>query len=275
MSKMLHKFTEQDTEAFYDTEDAVYRSFWDDQGSLHWGFFDSSTGLDFLKACSRLNSMMIEKAQIDAGARVLDLGCGNGTTAMWLGRSTGCRVVGIDLSGTRIGNAERALQEQPIELKSRLGFEKASATELPFPDGSFTHVWSQATIYHVHEKEKALSESYRVLENGGLLVFDDLIKPRSDIGEAAKAYVYDRLLFDTDFSFDSYQVALRNAGFSVLEALDLSPHLKTSYQCLAELTRAKGDEQHGKYMDLSFAYEQMEQALDNGELGWGLYLCQK
>jgi ubiquinone/menaquinone biosynthesis C-methylase UbiE len=136
-------------------------------------------------------------------------------------------------------------------------------------------VWSQATIYHVHEKEKALSESYRVLSNDGVLIFDDLIKPRSDISEATKTYVYDRLLFDTDFSFDSYQVALRNAGFSVLDAIDLSPHLKTSYQCLAGFTRAKGDEQHGKYMDLTFAYEQMEQALDKGELGWGLYLCRK
>lgn len=275
VSKMLHKFTEQDTETFYDSEDAVYRSFWDEQGSLHWGFFDSTTGLDFLKACSRLNDMMIEKAQINSEARVLDLGCGNGTTAMWLSRATGCRVVGIDLSGTRIGNAERALQEQPIELRSRLGFEKASATELPFPDGSFTHVWSQATIYHVHEKEKALSESYRILDSGGVLIFDDLIKPRSDISEAAKTYVYDRLLFDTNFSFDSYQVALAKAGFSVLEAIDLSPHLKKSYQCLAALTRAKGDGQHGKYMNLTYAYEQMEQALDNEELGWGLYLCRK
>ena len=247
---MQSKFTEYDTEAFYDAEDAVYRSFWDEHGSLHWGFFDSSTGLDFLKASSRLNDMMIEKAQIDSGARVLDLGCGNGTTAMWLGRTSGCRVVGIDLSGTRIGNAKQTLREQPAELKSRLGFEKASATELPFPDGSFTHVWSQATIYHIHEKEKALSETYRVLGSGGLLMFDDLTKPRSDISEAAKAYVYDRLLFDTDFSFDSYQVALRNAGFSVLEAIDLSHHLKTSYQCLAVLTRAKGDENHGKYLNL-------------------------
>ena len=82
---MQSKFTDQDTEAFYDGEDAVYRSFWDDQGSLHWGFFDSSTGQDFLKACSHLNETMVGKAGITRGSEVLDLGCGNGTTAMWLG----------------------------------------------------------------------------------------------------------------------------------------------------------------------------------------------
>ncbi len=119
---MPSKFTEQDTEAFYNAEDAIYRSFWDDQGSLHWGFFDSTTGLDFLKACAHLNEIMVDKAAIDAGARVLDLGCGNGTTAMWLGRSRGCHVVGIDLSGTRIGNARQALKEEPVILQARMGF---------------------------------------------------------------------------------------------------------------------------------------------------------
>ena len=220
---MQGKFTEQDTEAFYDGEDAVYRSFWDDQGSLHWGFFDSTTGTDFLKACARLNELMVEKAKISSAARILDLGCGNGTTVMWLGDSCGCRVTGIDLSGTRIGNARQALLDQPTELQTRLGFEKASATELPFPDGSFTHVWSQATIYHVHEKESALREAYRVLENGGVLIFDDLTKPRPDISDAARTYVYDRLLFDTPYSFESYQGALRDTGFTILEAVDLSP----------------------------------------------------
>lgn len=272
---MRSKFTEHETEAFYDSEDAIYRSFWDDQGSLHWGFFDSSTGLDFLKACNRLNETMVTKAQISEAATVLDLGCGNGTTAMWLGRNCGCRVTGIDLSGTRVGNARQALKDQPADLQTRVGFEKASATELPFPDRTFTHVWSQATIYHIHEKERALQEVHRVLGDGGLLVFDDLVKPRSDISEAAKVYVYDRLLFDTNFSFQTYQEALEETGFQILEAVDLSKHLRTSYQCLAQITREKGSGQNGKYRELTYAYDQMVQAVDNGELGWGLYLCQK
>lgn len=275
VSDMASGFTEQDTEAFYNQEDAVYRSFWDDEGSLHWGFFDSSTGLDFLKACGHLNELMLEKAGIDSRAKVLDLGCGNGTTAMWLGRSSGCNVTGIDLSGTRIDNAKQALQSQSPDMQARLDFEKASATELPFPDGSFSHVWSQATIYHVHEKEMALGEAHRVLADGGLFVFDDLTKPRPDISEAARTHVYDRLLFDTNFSFESYQTALKNAGFSILDAVDLSSHLKTSYECLGRMTKAKGDEHHGKYRELSQAYDQMVKAVDNGELGWGLYLCRK
>ena len=272
---MQSKFTEQDTEAYYDGEDAVYRSFWDGEGSVHWGIFDGSTGLEFSKACSRLNEIMVEKAGITSGDRVLDLGCGNGTTAMWLGRSYGCDVVGIDLSGTRIGNAKEALQAEPEEIRKRMAFEKASATDLPFPEGSFSHVWSQATIYHVHEKAAALREAHRVLGPGGTFIFDDLTKPKQNIGEMARKYVYERLLFDTDFSFESYQGALRNTGFEILEARDISDHLATSYQCLAEITREKGDAANAKYQALSLAYEQTVQAVRAGEVGWAMYLCRK
>ena len=136
----------------------------------------------------------------------------------------------------------------------RVGFEKASATDLPFENGSFTHVWSQAVIYHVHDKEEVLSEVHRVLGNNGIFVFDDLTKPKPDISEMAKTYVYDRLLFDTDFSFDSYQDALRRTGFEILCAQDISHHLKTSYQCLAEIAREERDGPKEKYQSLALAY---------------------
>ena len=226
---MSSRFSEQDTEAFYDAEDALYRSFWDSEGSLHWGWFDESTGDDFLAACANLNRVMLAKAGIQPDSVVLDLGCGNGNTSTWLCNSAGCRVTGIDLSGVRIDNAIESVASQPSDVRGRLKFEKASATELPFEDGAFSHVWSQATIYHVHDKEKALQEAYRVLAPGGYLVFDDLIKPKPDISDDARRFVYDRLLYDTDYSFTGYQDALKQVGFRVLEAHDMSESAARSY----------------------------------------------
>ena len=272
---MPSRFTEEETEAFYDAEDAVYRSFWDSEGSLHWGFFDQTTGNDFPKASANLNHIMAEKASIDSTSKVLDVGCGNGTIAAWLSRSRGCNVLGIDLSGVRINNAKESLRDLPRDVRERLEFEKASATELPFPEGSFTHVWSQATIYHIPAKEAVLREAYRVLAPGGTLIFDDLLKPKPDISEITRTYVYDRLLFDTDFSFQSYQDSLRSTGFQVLECQDLSSHLRASYQCLVDITRERVNEGNESLRDLSYAYQQMVRAVDNDELGWGFYLCKK
>ena len=298
MPNPLPRFSERDTEAYYDAEDALYRSFWDAEGSLHWGIFhdqpptaapddapepetdhapDSAAAVraGFLAACQRLNEVMLANAGISPAAHVLDLGCGNGNTATWLCRATGAQVTGIDLSGVRIDNAIAALANAP-ELTDRLAFQKASATDLPFPDGAFTHIWSQATIYHIPDKAKTLQEAYRVLQPGGVLVFDDLTKPRPDISPDARAFVYDRLLFDTDFSFYSYIDALRATGFRVLEARDLSAHLARSYDCLSQMaTSAINPERQERFSALADAYLKMVAAVRNHELGWAQYLCVK
>ena len=147
------RFSDRETEEYYDAEDALYRSFRDAEGSLHWGVFDrqgppepdSGVRAGFLAAGSRLNDIMPENSGIDGDAHVLDLGRGNGNIATWLCRTTGARGAGIDLSGVRTDNAIEALGRAP-DLAQRLAFHKASATDLPFEDGCFSHVRSQATI---------------------------------------------------------------------------------------------------------------------------------
>ena len=274
---MSSRFTEQETENYYDAEDEIYRAVWDEEGSVHWGVFDDSTGDDFLKAGANLDAMMVAKGRIDASSNVLDLGCGNGTIAIWLSSSQGCHVTGVDLSGVRIQNAKDKLASLPAPSQEKLKFEKASATELPFEKGTFSHLWSQATIYHVPDKETVLEEAYRVLKDGGIMVFDDLIKPQPNVSLAAQEFVYDRLLYDTPYSFDSYQDALKAQGFKIIEAQDLSPHLKTSYLRLSERTPKvdANDKNAEHYSWLSNAYQETAKAVDRNELGWGLYICQK
>ena len=272
---MSSRFTEQETETYYDGQDDIYRSVWDEEGSVHWGVFDDNTGDDFLKACNNLNNMMVEKGQIKSTSNVLDLGCGNGTTAMWLNNDRGCHVTGVDLSGVRVGNAQKARTLLSQSSQDKLAFEKASATELPFADGTFTHLWSQAVIYHVPDKATVLKEAYRVLKDGGIMVFDDLVKPKPDISDDAQKFVYDRLLYDTPFSFESYQDALKAQGFKILEAHDLSAHLKNSYILLAGRVPTNSTEHAEHYKELANAYIETARAVDNKELGWGFYICQK
>ena len=270
-----NRFSESDTERFYDAEDALYRSFWDSEGSLHWGLFDETTGDDFLKACVNLNRMMAQEASIETGSHILDLGCGNGNTSIWLAQQWGCQVTGIDLSGVRIDNARADLSGRPESIRERVRFEKCSATDLPFEDGSFSHVWSQATIYHVPDKATTLKEAYRTLKPGGLMVFDDLIKPKPGISADARKYVYDRLLFDTDYSFQGYQEALEKTGFQVEDARDLSSHLRRSYQHLHMMASEKKDLNPEALVPLAAAYTQMVAAIEAEDLGWGFYVARK
>lgn len=272
---MSTQFTEQDTEGYYDKEDSSYRTFWDRDGSLHWGYFDETTGDDFLAASAHWNDVLLTRSGIDADSIVLDLGCGNGNTSMWLARETGCRVKGADLSGVRIRSAREAASCLPSGVQERLQFMKASATELPFDEGAFTHVWSQATIYHVPDKPKALSEAFRVLSEGGIFIFDDLTKPKPQVSAQAQKHVYDRLLFDTPFSFEGYKRELEAHGFVRVQAEDLSEHLATSYRKLGEMAAAATADGRGDFSAFVTAYRHMVTAIEDGELGWATYLCRK
>ncbi len=272
---MPEQFSEAQTEQYYDAEDRIYQTFWDQNGSVHWGLFDASTGDDFLKACANLNRVMVAKGQIESSSNVLDLGCGSGATAIWLSQQAHCHVTGIDLSSVRVKNAQAARDKLGSELQDRLVFKKASAMDLPFDAAAFSHVWSQAVIYHVPDKDAVIKEIYRVLQPGGILVFDDLTKPQANISPDGQKYVYDRLLYDTPFSFKTYQQALQDHGFTILEAHDLSQHLKTSYLRLIERLPKSGGDHADHYKWLALAYQETANAVDRQEVGWGLFVCQK
>ena len=233
---MKNNFAEADTEAFYDQQDSLYQNFWDKEGSLHWGYFDKFSipePENFITACQHWNEYMLQQSGINSASKVLDVGCGNGNTAIWLAQQTGCEVIGIDLSIVRVENARSKIANHP---QLRVSFEKATATDLPFENGTFTHVWSQATLYHVHDRQQALVEVQRVLAEKGIFVFDDLITPTDVINEQAQQYVYSRLLFGKTYSMMSYQRSLTDLGIMVLESKDLSTDLKQSYTLLSKLS---------------------------------------
>ncbi|NES71676.1 MAG: class I SAM-dependent methyltransferase, partial [Okeania sp. SIO2D1] len=121
---------------------------------------------------------------------------------MYLANQTNCEVVGIDISQTHVDNAKEKAESFP---NLNLSFEKASATNLTFPDNYFTHVWSQGTLLHIHEREVALKEFYRLLDRGGILIFDDLVTLVSQVSESTLKYVYERMHLSQLFSPNSYR----------------------------------------------------------------------
>jgi len=106
---MLKKFTERDTEKYYDSEDEIYLSFWDPEGTLHWGLFYDDE--DHITASKNLTEFMIEKSKISGNSVVLDVGCGDGEVDIQIVKKIKCKLIGIDLSGVRVKNAKKKLQK--------------------------------------------------------------------------------------------------------------------------------------------------------------------
>lgn len=91
----------------------------------------------------------------------LDVGCGNGKTTLKL-IDLGYRTIGVDFSSKAVDSCREL-------LGSDASFETASATELPFDDGSFDYITAVHVLEHLTDEELsvAASEFLRVLRPGG------------------------------------------------------------------------------------------------------------
>jgi ubiquinone/menaquinone biosynthesis C-methylase UbiE len=102
---------------------------------------------------------------LQADSRVLDLACGDGCYARWLGeRCPDGLIVGADRSGRYLA---RAQQQDP--LPDSLCWLKADVERLPFPEGTFDLVWCAQSLVSLPDAVSALREMARVTRPGGVV----------------------------------------------------------------------------------------------------------
>ena len=108
-------------------------------------------------------SILVEAARVAPGQRVLDVGCGTGIVArVAADRLKGSgSVTGVDLNSSMINVARR--------LRPEIDWREGDAASLPFADGAFDVVVSQAALMFFPDRVAALREMRRVLRSGGLI----------------------------------------------------------------------------------------------------------
>jgi SAM-dependent methyltransferase len=89
----------------------------------------------------------------------LDLGCGDGHLTCRIAES-GAHVLGLDASAAMVA----AARERGVEA------EQGMAEELPFRDGTFDAVFSNAALHWVRGQDAMLAQVHRVLKPGGRFV---------------------------------------------------------------------------------------------------------
>ena len=102
---------------------------------------------------------VLEWLNAQKGEFILDLGCGDGQLTQRIA-ATGAHVLGVDASAEMIAEA----RERGIEA------ELANAESLPFHDGTFDAVFSNAALHWVRGQDAMLAQVYRVLKPGGRFV---------------------------------------------------------------------------------------------------------
>ena len=97
--------------------------------------------------------------------RILELGCGDGKTAIGMVKS-GLIVVGLDLSRTALTTLKKRTDSKNLSLV------QGNAIELPFKEGSFDSVAAVHFIDHFlsNDRHKVVREIDRVLAKDGVII---------------------------------------------------------------------------------------------------------
>src|SRR4051794_8053614 len=103
---------------------------------------------------------------------VLDVGCGSGGPAIFLGREIGCRVTGVDFNESGIRAA--LAQVQQAGMHDQIDFQHADVRQrLPFRDRTFDVIVCLDVMCHLLDRRALFTEWSRVLRPGGRVLYTD------------------------------------------------------------------------------------------------------
>jgi SAM-dependent methyltransferase len=115
---------------------------------------------------------LVRRIGVTRGLKVLDLGCGDGTTALPAAQ-LGAEVLGIDIARNLVEAGNRRAAEQGM---SNCAFQEGDAADLrPLPDGSFDLVLSIFGAMFASRPFDVAREMVRVTRPGGRVVMGNWI----------------------------------------------------------------------------------------------------
>jgi ubiquinone/menaquinone biosynthesis C-methylase UbiE len=178
---------------------------------IHWaGPYDAITN-HILRPSQKSIGIL---AQIKAGDKVLDVGCGSGRLTLaaqgWAGAEG--QAVGLDPSEEMIEVARKNAARAGLKTKFELGMVE----NLPFPDASFDVVLNRLMLHHLPGdlKQRGLAEMRRVLKPGGLCLVVDFEPPKSGL---LRMIVENHMTPMADVDVRDYVPLMVQAGFTEIE----------------------------------------------------------
>lgn len=142
--------------------------------------YDAQHGIITARADERGRRLLVDKA-VHEGDRVLDCGCGTGTTGMLAAKRVGPRghVTFFDLSEPMLAVARRKVAEAGIQ--DRVEFETGDMVHLPFDSGRFDVVLSTYSLCPLYDPQAGALEMYRVARSGGRIGVAHSTTPKNPI----------------------------------------------------------------------------------------------
>jgi ubiquinone/menaquinone biosynthesis C-methylase UbiE len=124
---------------------------------------------------ARFTDRLADLLQLECSSRVLEVGCGDGGSAVRLAWRLGCRVVGVDPSQPNVEAAARRAREQGVD--GLCSFLLGDADRIDLGDGGFDAVICESAFDGLPDPVAAAREFVRLLRPGGRVGLNDLAPP--------------------------------------------------------------------------------------------------
>jgi tocopherol O-methyltransferase len=223
---------------YYDATRLDYRLLWfgKKNRSVHFGYYDHEVRTHD-KALLNLNKVMATKSCVKDGDIILDAGCGQGGSSVWLAENYNVQVTGITLVPHQVEKAQKnALKSR---VNSQVLFSEQDYTSTNFANESFTVIWACESVCHAMEKINFYKEAYRLLKPGGRLICADYFRterPLTSDGEnLLHAWLNGWSINDID-TIAEHKTNAAQSGFTEFSFDDITEYTKPSLRHLHSMS---------------------------------------
>ncbi len=244
---------------------------------IHHGYWENGESIE--RAQIKLMERLAEKAQIARGARVLDIGCGLGGSALWLADRYECYVTGLTISPVQARMATKKAKSKG--LANRVKFLVTDAnTWQPQPE-SVDVVWIMESSEHFKNKKDFFARCARALKPGGVLAVCAWLRGEQSENEQQLVATIAEAMFSASLdTLSQYAEWMRQANLEVETAKDVTRNVVPTWEYCARMAERLplrwllhfADAPTQRFVK---SFPLMTEAYANGAMAFGLFIAKK
>jgi len=207
----------------YDVSNAFYRLWLDPEMVYSCAYF-AHPEQTLEEAQREKLDYICRKLRLEAGQRLLDIGCGWGALALWAARNYGVTVHGITLSTQQYDYAQERARE--LNVTDQVRFDLRDYRDLD-RDARYDRIVSVGMFEHIgiNSFPTYFGIISQLLEPGGLFLNHGITNDSGWQPNDVRRFINKYIFPDAELTrISTVMTAMEDAGFEILDAESLRPH---------------------------------------------------
>jgi tocopherol O-methyltransferase len=260
----------------YDVSTLFYRLLWGRH--IHHGLWSGTETPG--AAQQRLTETLAAEAAIRPGERVLDVGCGMGSSSIHLANQLDCEVTGVTISSVQWRWARCAALMHGARRRTR--FICANAEQVTFPQEAFDVVWSVECTEHLYDKGRFFHRAAQWLRPSGRVAIcawlaGDTVNPlhREQVHDVCQGFLCPSLGTE-----DDYRRWMIEAGLKDVRVLDWTSSVARTWEICRDRVRRARVRWLAKVLDMNLVrfidrFDTILEAYRTGAMRYGALIADK